>query len=88
MPLEQGRLDVITRGQVAAQSLAVAASQHLSALFLGYLQVGKNLVVLLLRGLGAHHGFGVQGVAALDLADFLQHLLHERLIDRLLHQGS
>ncbi|MNJ59845.1 hypothetical protein D3C77_555470 [compost metagenome] len=87
VPLEQGRLDVIARGQVATQSLAVTAGQHLCTFFLGDLQVGKNLVVLLLRGLGTHHGFGVQRIAALDLADLFQHLFHERLIDRLLHQG-
>src|SRR5476651_932542 len=84
--LEQGRLDVITRRQVALQSLGRATDQQLGALLLGNFQVRENLVVLLLGRLGADHGFGVQRVAALDLDDLLHHLGHERLVDRFLHQ--
>ena len=84
--LEQGRLDVIAAGQVAVQVFGRAAGEQLGALLLGDLEVGQDLVVLLLGRLGADHGFGVQRVAALDLDDLLHHLGHERLVDRLLHQ--
>ncbi|MNK86103.1 hypothetical protein D3C87_1060060 [compost metagenome] len=84
--LEQGRLDVVTAGQVALQSFGRATGEQLGALLLGNGQVREDLVVLLLGRLGADHGLGVQRVAALDLDDLLHHLGHERLVDRLLHQ--
>ncbi|MNM83222.1 hypothetical protein D3C81_952760 [compost metagenome] len=42
---------------------------------------------MLLGGLGADHGVGIQWVAALDLFDLLHHLLHERWVDRFLYQS-
>ncbi len=84
--LEQGRLDVIAGGERAFEFLHAAASEHFGAFLLGDFQVGHDLVELLLAGLGANHGVGVQWVAALDLRDLLHHRFHERPVDRLLHQ--
>ncbi|MNE59308.1 hypothetical protein D3C80_1543940 [compost metagenome] len=84
--LEQGRLDVVTAAQVALQPLGAAAGKQLRALLLGNLQIGQNLVELLLRGLCADHGLGVQRVAPRYLGDLLHHLGHEWLVDRFLDQ--
>lgn len=67
--LEQGRLDVIAGGQAAFEFLHLAAGQQLGAFLLGDVRVREDLLELLLGGLGADHGVGVQRVAALDLQD-------------------
>ncbi len=84
--LEQGRLDVVTGGQRAFQFLDLAAGQQLGAFLLGDVEVRQDLLELLLRGLGADHGVGVQRVAALDLQHLLHHHFHELRVDRFLYQ--
>ncbi len=86
--LEQGRLDVITTGHVAAELLDLAAGQQLRAFAFGDFQVGQDLVELLLGRLGADHGVGVQRVAAFDLLDLLHHHFHEVVVDRLFYQRA
>ena len=86
--LEQGRLDVITGGQVARELLDLAAGEQLRAFALGDFQVGQDLVELLLGRLGADHGVGVQRVTTLDRLDLLHHHFHEVVVDRLFHQSA
>src|SRR5690606_41322133 len=49
--LEQGRLDVVTAGQVTLQTLGRTAGEHLRAFLLSDFEVAEDLVELLLRGL-------------------------------------
>ncbi len=87
MALEQGRLDVIPVGQVALQGFHSAAGQKFGPFATRDFQVRNYLFELLLRGLGADHGVGVQRITALDLRNLFHDFRHERLIDRFLHQS-
>jgi len=84
---EQGRLDVITAGQIAVELSDVATDQQFGFL-LAQIQVRLDLAHLLLRGLRTHHAIGVERVALLDRCDALQHALDELVVDRFLDQGA
>ena len=64
--LEDGRLDVVAVLQIAVEIGALAAGQHLGAFLLADVEVGQDLLQLLVGGLRADHGVGVERVALLD----------------------
>ena len=64
--LEDRRLDVVAAGQVAAELGPRAAGEHLGALLAADVEVGQDLLELVVRGLRADHGVGVERVALLD----------------------
>jgi hypothetical protein len=58
---KQGRLYVIAAAQFAIQLFYLAAAKHLGAFFFAYFQVRLYLLILVITGLGTHHGAVVQG---------------------------
>ena len=86
--VEHGRLDVEAVVQLAAQRGPLAADQHLGAFLLADVDVGEDLLELVVGGLGADHGRGLERVALLDLVDAGDRLLHEAVVDRSLHQRA
>jgi hypothetical protein len=62
LALEDGGLHVVAAGQVAAE-VAARRRHHLRALLLADVDVGQDLLELVVAGLRADHGLGVQRVA-------------------------
>ena len=58
------------------------------AFLLAEFEVGHDLGHLHLRGLCAHHRFGIERVALLDGLDALQGTFHELVVDRFLNQRA
>jgi len=69
MAFEHGRLHIEAAGEVACERVAFAAGEHLRALLLADVDIAQDLFELLGGGLRADHGFGVERIALLDLAD-------------------
>ena len=86
--VEDGRVDVIAAFQFAAEMCARAAGQALRAFLLADVDIGQDLLHLLVRGLGADHGGHVERVALLDRLDALDGALHELVVDRFLDQRA
>ena len=68
---EDGRLDVEALRQLAAQVGPLAAGQDLGALLLADVDVGEDLLQLVVGGLRADHGRRIERIALLDLLDAL-----------------
>ena len=66
LPLKIGRLDVVAAVEVTAKLGALAAGQDLRAFLLADVDVGQDLLELVVGGLRADHRVGVQRVALLD----------------------
>src|SRR6266496_1771875 len=75
--LEHGGLEVVALGELAADLGTPAADEDLGALVAADLDIGGDLVDLLLRHLRADLGIGIERVALLDLGDPLQAAGHE-----------
>ncbi|EAQ00328.1 carR [Janibacter sp. HTCC2649] len=85
--LEHGRLDVVAALEPVDGAL-VATGEDLGALLLADVEVAEDLLVLVVARLGADHDVGVERVAHGDGVDPGDGLLHELVIDRLLHEGT
>src|SRR5271166_3075786 len=67
VPGQDRRLDVIAAGQLAFEMGAFAAGQNLSAFLLANVEIGQDLLELVVGGLRADHGGHVKRMALLDL---------------------
>ena len=85
---EDGGLDVVAAGQVAGQFGPGAAGEDLGALLLSDVDVGEDLLQLVVGGLGAELGVGVQRVALDDLLGPGHGVGHEGVVDAFLDQGA
>src|SRR5271165_126668 len=88
VPLEHGRLYVVSAGQFPGQAVALAADQDFGAFLLADVDVGENLLQLLGRSLSANHHCGIERVALNNRIDALQRALHEAVVDRLLDERA
>ncbi len=86
MPFEDGRRDVVAAGQVAFQLDAVAAGADRGAFLLADVDVGQDLLELVVAGLRADLRVGVQRVALLDLRGALGGVGDEVVVDAGLDQ--
>ena len=88
MALEDGRLDVVA---VASSPGAVARLPPVSTLApssLADVDVGEDLLELVVGGLRADHRRRVERVALHDLLHALDGTLHEGVVDALLHERA
>ena len=88
MALEYGGLDVETAREIAGQLVRNAAGENLRTFLLADVDVGKDLLVLIIRGLRADLGRHFVRIGLANFLDALDGALHEALVDGLLHQSA
>ena len=86
--LEDRRGHVVAAGQVAAEVRALATGDDPGALLRADVDVGQDLLELVVAGLRPDHGRGVERVALHDGLDPLGGGGEERLVDRLLDERT
>ena len=88
VPLQDGGLHVEALLQLPAQLGLPTADQHLSPLLLADIDVGEDLLQLVVGCLRTDHRAVVERVALLYLADTGDRLLHEAIVDLFMHQRA
>jgi hypothetical protein len=86
LALEDSRLDVVPAGQLPAEVRLLAADQDPGAFLPADVDVGEDLLQLVVAGLRADHGGGVQRVALRHGPGALQRVGHELVVDRVLDE--
>ena len=84
--LEHGRFHIETFGQIAIELALMPTCQHFGSLLFADVEIREDFFQLVLAGLRAYHGVGVEWVAAFDGRHALEHFFHELVVNRLLHQ--
>jgi len=82
------RLHVIALGQLAVELGLLAAGEQFRPFLLADVDIGQDLLELIVRRLRPDHGGRIERIALLDLVHARDRLLHELVVDRALHQRA